>query len=445
MMGKIAVFFIIIFLVLFSLLSFFNKGMVELTVWQGLTYTVPVIALILVSVAVGILSTAVFVLIRDTRRSVESWQVQRQQKKEARVRESYAKGLDAYYASRFGEASELFDRVLESEPDHVSALLRQGDIAVHGRDFIKAKNMYMLAKESKPRGIEVLLSLADLYEKQEKWQDALKALDDILEIDSENKKVLYKKRDIFESTGHLEEAIDIQHKILKCKLTPEEEKDENTRLNGYKYEVGKHYIETGSTDKGVKTLKALIKTDKDFIAAYIALAEGYLKEGKEKDAEAIFKKGLDETSSLVFLVQMEDYFITRGEPGKIIDIYQKAIQKDRDDIRLQFFLAKLYYRLEMIDHASNTINAMDTTSFDHPGLHILLGNIHERRLQFEEAKNEFKKALRAGKPLVVPFCCSHCSFSTRDWTGRCPECKSWNTFILDINEVCQIQKRQSST
>ena len=58
-MGKIYFFIIIIFLVLLSLLAFFNKGMVELTVWQDMNYTIPVIALILGSVAVGILSTAV--------------------------------------------------------------------------------------------------------------------------------------------------------------------------------------------------------------------------------------------------------------------------------------------------------------------------------------------------------------------------------------------------
>ena len=440
-MGKITVFFIIIFLVLLSLLAFFNKGMVELTVWQDMNYTIPVIALILVSVAVGILSTAVIVLIRDTRRSLESWQVQRQHKKEAKVRDSYAKGLDAFYASRFKEASELFDHVLESEPEHVYALLRQGDIALHDKDYLKTRNFYMQAKEAKPRGIEVLLSIAGLYEIEEKWQDALKALDDILEIDSENIKVLHIKRNIFESTGRLEEMNDLQHKILKCKLSPEDEKEENTKFNGYKYELGKHYIDTGDADKGIKALKALIKADNQFIAAYIALAEGYLKEGKHKDAEAIFKKGYEETSSMVFLVWMEDYYINQGEPGRIIDLYQKAIQKDRNDIKLQFFLAKLYYRLEMIDDSFNTINAMDTISFDHPGLHILLGNIHERRSQFEGAKDEFKKALRVGRPLVVPFCCSHCSFSTRDWAGRCPECRSWNTFILDINEVCNIQKR----
>jgi lipopolysaccharide biosynthesis regulator YciM len=444
-MGKITVLFIIIFLVLLSLLSFFNKGMVDLTVWQDMTYTIPVIALVLVCVAVGILSTSVIVLIRGTKRSLENWHVQRQHKKEAKVRESYAKGQDAFCASRFVEASEFFDRVLESEPQHVYALLRQGDIALQDKDYVKARNFYFRAKEAKPRGIEVLLSIADLYEIQEKWQDALKALDDVLEIDSENIKVLHKKRSIFESTGRLEEIIDIQHKLLKGKLTPEEEKDEHARLNGYKYELGKHNIETDALDKGIKALKAVIKADKEFIAAYIALAEGYLKEEKHKDAVAIFKKGYEETSSMVFLVRMEDFFIKKGEPGSIIDLYQKAIQNDRKDIRLQFFLAKLYYRLEMIDDASNTINAMDTSSFDHPGLHILLGNIHERRSQYEEANDEFKKALRAGKPLVVPFCCSHCSFSTRDWTGRCPECRSWNTFVLDINEVCKIQKRHSST
>ena len=444
-MGKVTVIFIIVFLVLVSLLAFFNKGMVELTVWQDMTYTIPVIALVLVSVAVGILSTSFIVLIRGTRRSLENWHVQRQHKKEAKVRESYEKGQDAFCASRSKEASDLFDRVLESEPQHVHALLRHGDIALQDRDYVKARDFYFRAKEAKPKGIEVLLSIAELYEIQEKWQDALKALDDILEIDSENIKVLHKKRNIFESTGRLEELIEIQHKLLKGKLTPEEEKDEHTRLNGYKYELGKHYIETDALDKGIKALKGVIKADKEFIAAYIALAEGYLKEGKHKDAVAIFKKGYEETASMVFLVRMEDFFIEKGEPGTIIDLYQKAIQKDRKDIRLQFFLAKLYYRLEMIDDASATINAMDTSSFDHPGLHILLGNIHERRSQHEEANDEFKKALRAGKPLVVPFCCSHCSFSTRDWTGRCPECRSWNTFVLDINEVCKIQKRHSST
>jgi tetratricopeptide (TPR) repeat protein len=148
-------------------------------------------------------------------------------------------------------------------------------------------------------------------------------------------------------------------------------------------------------------------------------------------------KGYDTTSSIVLLVRLEDHFIAVGEPGTIINLYQKAIQKDQRDPKLQFFLAKLYYRLEMIDYAFETVNAIDTTAFDYPDLHILLGNIYERRTEYDKAAEEFKKALKVEKPLSVSFCCSNCNYTSKDWIGRCPECKSWNTLTLDLNGICK--------
>ncbi|MEW6602246.1 MAG: tetratricopeptide repeat protein, partial [Nitrospirota bacterium] len=235
------------------------------------------------------------------------------------------------------------------------------------------------------------------------------------------------------------------HKILKCKMSAENEKKENRNLLGYKYELGRYYIESGSADKAVKVLKSVIKADPNFIAAYIALADAYLKDGESKEAQDVLMEGFEETASMVLLVRLEDHFIDEGEPGTIIDIYQKAIQKDRRDQRLQFFLAKLYYRLEMIDYAMDTIDAMDVTAFDYPDLHRLLGNIYERRSEYGKASHEYKKALSVEKPLLIPYCCSECNYVSSDWSGRCPECRNWNTFILDVNEICKIRKRQSST
>ena len=80
-MGKLTVFFIILFLVVVGMLAFFNKGAVDLTVWKDITYPVPVIALILISTASGILAMAIIVAIRDARRYIDSWQVQREQNK----------------------------------------------------------------------------------------------------------------------------------------------------------------------------------------------------------------------------------------------------------------------------------------------------------------------------------------------------------------------------
>jgi lipopolysaccharide biosynthesis regulator YciM len=75
----------------------------------------------------------------------------------------------------------------------------------------------------------------------------------------------------------------------------------------------------------------------------------------------------------------------------------------------------------------------------------LKGCVYERRSQYAQAAESFKKGLGVEDPLLVPYCCSHCGESSDNWTGRCPGCKNWNTFMLDVNEVCKVNKRQSSS
>ena len=444
-MAKFSVFLIIVFLLIVGILAFFNKDTVNLTVWQGTTYEVPVIGLILISSAAGVLAMFIAFSIRDARRFLSNWQFNRRQKKESKIQESYAKGLDAFFACRYEEAEDLLTRVIEEDPSHANSMLRLGDIAFNREDYFKAKDFYTKAKEIKPRGVEVLLSLEKVFEAQQKWNEALKYLDTILEIDEENPEILIRKRAIFERSKKWEDILEVQYKILKCDLSPEDEQEEQKKLLGYKYELGCHYLETNNTEKAVKILKSIIKTNKDFTSAYIGLAEAYLKDGNTDEAQEVLQKGYETTASLVLLVRLEDFFIAIGEPGTIIELYQKAIQKNPKDLKLQFFLAKLYYRLEMIDYSFETINVLDTSAFDFPDLHILQGNIYQRRSQYEKAADEYKKALKVDKPLLVPFCCSACSYSSKDWLGRCPECKNWNTFILNTYEICKTQKRQSSS
>jgi lipopolysaccharide biosynthesis regulator YciM len=445
-MAKFTVFLLVIFLAVLSLLSFFNKETVNITVWNGVTFeNIPVIAVIFISAAAGIISMFIIAVMRDARRHIDNWQIQRKRKKEAKILDSFSKGMEAFFAFRYKEAAELFEGVLEHDHASFNALLRLGDISSYDKDFVKAEEYYLRAKEVKPKSIEVLLSLERLAEAQRNWPEAIEYLDNILDIDSDNSMILFKKRNIYESKREWEELLDTQNKILKCKLPPDREKEENKKLLGYKYELGRYYVEAGAADKAVKLLKSVIKADKDFIAAYILLADAYLKEGDSKEAQDVLMEGYEETSSLVLLVRLEDHFIDEGEPGTIIDIYQKAVQKDQRDLRLQFFLAKLYYRLEMIDYAMDTIDTLDVTAFDYPELHKLLGNIYERRSEYKKAADEFKKALSVDKPLLVPYCCSGCNYISNDWSGRCPECSNWNTFILDVNEICKIRKRQSSS
>ena len=445
-MAKLTVFLVILFLALLSVFAFFNKGVVDVTVWKGVTYEkVPMIALILISTSIGICSMFIIAAVRDARRYLANWQTQRRQKMQAKIEESYSKGCEAIFAERYEEAEELLTRVTGEDPSNLKALLRLGDIYYKKGDFRKAANYYLSAKEIKPRSIEILLSLVKVFEAQHKQQDLIKYLDILLDIDEQNPGFLYRKRDIYESGNKWEEVLHVQNRIFKCKLSPEDKEREGNKLVGYRFELAKHYLTTGQKDKAIKRLKAIIRMDKDFLPAYLTLSDAYIADGNNNEAEDLLLKGYEATSSPVLLVRLEKHFITIGEPGTIIDLYQKAIHKDPNDLRLQFFISKLYYRLEMIDYASEALNAIDAAAFKHPELHALLGNVYERRSEYKKASAEFKKALNADKPLVIPYCCSNCGHISRNWSGRCPECNEWNTFILDINEICKIQKRQSSS
>jgi lipopolysaccharide biosynthesis regulator YciM len=443
-MGKLTFLFVVIFLVILGVLAFFNKGTVEVTVWQGMAYEVPVIALIVMSAGFGFLSVAVIVAIRDIRRYLDSWQVQRKLKREQKISDSFSKGLDACFASRFEESKELFKRVIEDDPSHIGSLTKLGDIAFHEGDLDAAREYYLRARELKPRSVEVLLALERVAEARSQWDDALNYVDELLDIDGENRSLMIKKREIFEKLGRWDDILDLQHKILKTRLDEEQEKEENRNLLCYKYESARDMIDRGETDRALKVLKGVLKADPAFVPAYMAAADAHEKNGSLQDVEGILKKGYEETSSPAFLARLETYFINKGEPGTIIDIYQKAVQKNGKDFGLQFMLAKLYYRLEMIDYAFETVNAMDQ-GYDTPGIHVLKAGIYERRAQHEQAVQELKAAINEEEILLVPYRCSCCGHEQDDYAGRCPNCSSWNTLELYLNESVSTEERQSST
>lgn len=437
-MTKLAVFLFIIFIAAFSYLAILNKESVTLKLGERYVYEIPKIALILLSTAFGALTMLLVFAVRDARRYIEDWQNLRREKKNLQIQEYSARGLDAFIAGRYEEAEEVFNRILEEEPEHLNTLLRLGDIAFKTGDMSKAKDFYTRAKEIRPRSIEILFSLEKIFEIEKKWNEALRYLDNILEIDEGNPMALYRKREIYEINKNWEALLDVQYKILKGDISREERHKEHKNLLGYKYELGRHYLEGGNTEKAKKLLRTVTKLDRNFIAAHLTLVEAYLKDGEIEEAEETLIKGYEATSSLIFLLRLEDLLIAMGAPDRIIGLYQKAIQNNLEDPKLQFFLARLYYRLEMIDYAfEKAVAVSDSGMSDSAGLHVLLGNIYEKRMQYALAAQEFKKALSVERPLTLSFCCSQCSYIARDFSGRCPECKSWNTFVLDLDGACR--------
>lgn len=440
MLRRILFFLIILSIILLILaigyLANINRDVITINLaWR--TYEISKIGLILLSWATGALLVIFIVAIKDTRRYFLNWRASRIQKKELKIQEMYAKGVNALLAKRNAEAFGYFDKILLQDPQHVDSLLRLGNLYHRDKNNInEAIRLHQKARDLSPTNIEVLFALEADYEEARRLEDALQILNDILNIDETNLSALYKMRDIYQRQGRWEEANMVQIKILKGVSSSEERVSENQRLVGMRYEFGRSLLEGENLDKAKRVFKGVLRLDKDFIPAYLGLGEVYLREGNIKEASELWEKAYQATSSVIFLLRLEDLYLSLGEPNKIIDLYQKAISSRPNDLILNFFLGKLYYRLEMIDDAFDILTSVDSGAENLPDLHKLIGNIYLRRGFAEKAAQEFKKALRFRKKVVVPYRCSTCEYQSTDWSGRCPRCGKWNTYNIYLEKPC---------
>jgi len=437
-MGKLSIFVFVLFLFALGLFAFANKEVTEIKIpLSNVIYVTPKIALILLSSALGAFAMLIIFTIRDTKKFIDNWQFQKRQKQVTKTQELYSRALTFFMSHNEDEAKEALSDILAEQPDHVPALLRFGDISVSEEDYHQANGYYQKARMVNPQNIETLLAIENVMEKTTRWSDAMKYLDDILDIDDSNLTAMYRKRLILEKQGKWDELIDLQHSILKHEHTEKDKKREQQNLIGYKYEYGRHSLENNQLEKAKKAFKTVLRIDKDFIPATLGLAEVMLTEGESEEAVNMLEKAYESNPSNIVLARLEDLLISLGEPSRLIRIYKNSISKNPNDPVIKFFLGKLFYRLEMIDDAFDILTGIDTGGASYPELYQVLGNLYLRRNQTEKAINEFRKVIDLKASLRIPYCCSNCSYTAAEWSGRCPECRSWGTFQFNLDGTCK--------
>lgn len=437
-MGKLSIFIFVLFLAGLAVFAIYNQEVTTIKIPFSDVYEIPKFALILLSIVVGALVMLVVFAIRDTKKFIDNWQYQKRQRQEIKVQELYAKALNAILALNEEAARESLEGILTEEPDHIDALLRLGDVYASREDYQKAATYYQKARVVAPQNLQTLFSLESVLEKQGRWSEALKYIEDILDRDEDNLTALYRKRGILEKQGRWDELVLLQKAILKLIQSEKEKKEEQDRLLGYKYEYGRHSLENNQLEKARKAFKTVLRLDKDFIPATLGLAEVMLREGESEEAVNLLEKAYEGTSSKIILARLEDLLISLGEPGRLISIYKSSISRTPNDLVMRFFLGKVFYRLEMIDDAFETLSEMEALGISYPETHHLLGNILLRRNQPEKAAKEYVRAIDAKKPINLPYCCSACGFSSDDWSGRCPGCGQWGTFLLNLDGTCAV-------
>ncbi|MDI6714039.1 MAG: tetratricopeptide repeat protein [Thermodesulfovibrio sp.] len=437
-MAKLYIFLILIFITIIGLFAVENKESIILKIPFSSYYEMSKIALILISVSFGAFFIFIVFFIRDTVGLINKIQIQKRQKREEKIKEYYAKALNAIMRDKTSEAKEALQEILNEEPEHIDALIRLGDIAIKEEDFKTALKYYKKAYEFDPKNIIPLLSLEDMMEKMNDNELALKYIDQILSIEPDNLLAHYKMRNILEKMEKWEELINIQKKIIKMVSNSKKLEEEN-KLIGYSYEYGRVNLEQGNLENAERIFSTLIKSHPNFIPSYLGMVEVLISKGELEEAINLIEKAYFEHKSKILLIRLEDLLISIGDPKRLIQSYIKAINESPNDNELKMLLGRLYYRLEMIDDAMDILDSIDTAVYTNPKLYCIKGYLYLRRNQTLKALSSFKELCPENRISSINYSCKVCKSQFEEWTGRCSKCGDWNSFQVDFRG-CELIK-----
>lgn len=425
----LTVFLVIVASVLYDHFRELNPGSVTLRFSSTSGHELSLASLVLLSMALGAALVTAIVGIRETMHAIVNWRSGRLRRREEKVNALYREGTHAFLSKRTSEAISLFQKALAQDPNHVDSLLWLGNIYRIETNFTEAIRLHRKARSIEEGNIEVLLALAKDLEGAKRYEEALQALRDILKLDSANLTALMGKRDLYMRLEAWSEALEVQHRLMKAHLSEADQQKETAVLVGLTYEVGRRLLERGQPDKARHYFRAAIKRDKQFLPAYIGLADLLIQEGKTKSAAEILEKVYAKTGNIILLHRLEELYLDMGEPGEIIRIFQQASQRDPHNPVLKFYLGKLYYRLEMVDEAYDLLSNLEGPPDQMADYHKIMANLYLRKQQMDLAVEELKKALGFKKRVVVPYRCTRCQHESAEWAGRCDRCGAWNTFV----------------
>lgn len=234
-------------------------------------------------------------------------------------------------------------------------------------------------------------------------------------------------RDALIERRRFAEALEIQARVVQA--APREERAaESTVLAGLHYEIGRERLEKQDRAGAISHLKDALRAQPDFVPAALLLGEAHLKAGEPREALRVWERAAEAPQpALPVLSRIEQLHRSEGRPTRMISLYQDALARQPDNLALAFGLGRVYFELAMLDEAAEQFQKMEVRAPELPLIHAYLGAILERRGQFRDAMEEYRRALRESDRIEWPHRCAVCGAAHARWVDRCPTCRRWNT------------------
>jgi lipopolysaccharide biosynthesis regulator YciM len=429
---KLLLSFLFIVIGFFLWLSYQNPLDVEFHFFRK-TFETELSILMISSFVLGAMLVFIGTLARDAKRAIEDYLKYRQKRKGESLKDELDKGMDVFLRGDLAKAKTHFIEVLKKDPMQIDLYLRLSEIALHDGHDQDALHWLGRAELIDMRNIDILLHQAGIYQRMKRFDEAIRALNRAIGLDETNLKALKSLRQIYLDSRRWEEAIRIQRSILKFTKGKQAEEEETLFYLGLKYERARDLLSRGgeqNLENALKEVKEIVRERKTFQPGFVLLGDIYLRMGRWASAGKVWGKSFTRFKSIVFILRLEELYLTREDPSTLLRIYQRVLEHDSENWVLAFFYAKLCLRLEMLDEALEEINEISLRAKDFPALHRLLAEIYLHKKDFGRAAQEFEKTFELSGTSYLSFFCTACERESKEWIAYCPQCHQWSTYTI---------------
>jgi lipopolysaccharide biosynthesis regulator YciM len=420
MLIRLLLIIILIVISLFCWLSLLNPVDVEFHFF-GEVIPTDLSTLMISSFVLGAMLVFISTLTRDAKRAIEGYQKSRQKKKGESLKEDLNRGMDDFLRGNLAKAKAHFVEVLKRDPSQIDLYFRLSEIALKEGNEEEALHWLERARLIDMRNVDILLREAELYQRMKRFDEAIRTLN----------------REIYLDSRRWEEAIRAQKSILKFIKGKQAEEEETLFYLGLKYERARDLLNQGgeeNLESALKEAKEILRERKTFQPGFVLLGDIYLRMGRWASAGKVWGKSFTRFKSVIFILRLEELYLSREDPSTLLRIYQRALAKNPEDWVIGFFYAKLCLRLEMLDEALEEIDEISLRQKDFPALHRLLAEIYLHKKDFGRAAQEFEKTFELSRTSYLPFRCTTCERESREWIAYCPQCRQWSTYTIKEDE-----------
>jgi tetratricopeptide (TPR) repeat protein len=390
-------------------------------------------AIMLAAFGAGAALILFFDIAGGARRFARNWKERQLHRAQEKTEDLYLRGLDDMINGRHEEAVKIFDQVLTRDPDHLNALIKRGDSLFMLQRHREAAEALERAAQLAPENLVALYSLTDAYRELGDEGKAEETLTRIIGIGPKSTVSAHRKlRDLKIRQGDWKSADELQSKIERMVTLAEEKELARATALGIRFELGLDQLSKKELKEAIASFGSVIKRDQGFVPAYVKLGEAQMAAGDREEALASWRLGHQATGSMELLASVQNYYLKEDQPEEAIGVWKQAIVLSENEAPLRYCLAKLYYRLFMLDAALNEFRLIEDSVSGLPALHVYIARILENKGDLQGAVAKNKTVLGEVGGLMTDHCCSACQKRFPEWRERCDECRKWNTVALDI-------------